>query len=787
MIEAISTLYEPAARGLSVLGWASLYGGVALGLAWAVCRAFPRLPARWRCWLWRLAFLKLLLCLVLPGVLEVPLLPSSLSGWSPARAEKTVADQPETAAESGQPSGTELGAVQTHTSTGFAASSTSEFVETHTTPGVPSPAPATASLGGLTALVVLGLWGMIVLGLVGLTIHRVFAARRWRRECVLVKDPEILTLGERLAKQFGLVQPPLLFTAEFCRSPVVFGAVRTAIVLPEALLEGMTPSKLRLILAHEMAHIRRGDLLGNWFVSIVSGLFFFHPLVWLGLREIRLAQETACDELALGHSGGPVADYGDLIVDLATRFRRTASPVVAVGLVESFQNSLKRRIRAMKDFGTESMRMALLGWFLAAVAVVGLLPWRVVAQSPADTEAKTEAQLKAEEKAEEAAVAQKGPYARATSGKYTVTVDGARRVQRRPGIDMEFTGFPMIPQKTSHDGSHKEWSSQSPDGSGFTSGSAGGQGGGMGGGFGVAFSPPNMVLDVKVERSGSGKNKWLVCEVNGKVRGEDDLGNTLESPGYPASIRTRMPGVEYPEGSGRTAIHLHRPKASNKAQYLKSLEGELVVVEAKQSRVAFQGKDLTKKTTKRDGNVSVELTELKQTPEGIDLVVTPSPAPLKNPNDMFERMRRLQTSGARMKVTLEDTLGRTYRPTQTGSTSGGSGGSYSSPGGGMTRVGGSVSGGGMVGGMAGGSASGGGNSRGGMTRNSHSFNKTWGTPNNGGRFVQQSGSMQSSSGIECHFDPLPAGAKIKAVRCTITDHIGEPEAVPFRLTNIRLP
>ena len=117
-------------------------------------------------------------------------------------------------------------------------------------------------------------------------------ARRWRREWRLIKDREILGLNEHLSEELGLFQPPVLFEAETCLSPVVFGAVRTSIVLPSTLLAQSSPSQLRMILAHEMAHIRRGDLLGNWFSTLTAGLFFFHPLVWLALRESRWRRKS---------------------------------------------------------------------------------------------------------------------------------------------------------------------------------------------------------------------------------------------------------------------------------------------------------------------------------------------------------------------------------------------------------------------------------------------------------------------------------------------------------------
>ncbi|MCW3053634.1 MAG: hypothetical protein JWN14_2804, partial [Chthonomonadales bacterium] len=52
-----------AASWLETLIRACWQGGLALGLVWAVCRLVPRIPAAGRCWLWRLAYLKLLVAL----------------------------------------------------------------------------------------------------------------------------------------------------------------------------------------------------------------------------------------------------------------------------------------------------------------------------------------------------------------------------------------------------------------------------------------------------------------------------------------------------------------------------------------------------------------------------------------------------------------------------------------------------------------------------------------------------------------------------------------------------
>jgi hypothetical protein len=82
---------------LAAMGRACWQGGLALALAWAVCRAFPKLPAAARCWVWRLAYLKVLVALLWAAPVELPLLrppeaPSTTSVAAPRRPAPAFAD-----------------------------------------------------------------------------------------------------------------------------------------------------------------------------------------------------------------------------------------------------------------------------------------------------------------------------------------------------------------------------------------------------------------------------------------------------------------------------------------------------------------------------------------------------------------------------------------------------------------------------------------------------------------------------------------------------------------------
>jgi len=102
----------------------------------------------------------------------------------------------------------------------------------------------------------------------------------------------------------------------------------------------------------------------------------------LANREWRLAQEMACDELALRLTGQGPAEYGAALMEVAASNSKGGQSFAAAGFDDS-PNDLKRRLKAMQHYSQPSARKAILG--LLAAVIVGtavLIPWRVVAQTP---------------------------------------------------------------------------------------------------------------------------------------------------------------------------------------------------------------------------------------------------------------------------------------------------------------------------------------------------------------------------------------------------------------------
>ena len=111
----------------------------------------------------------------------------------------------------------------------------------------------------------------------------------------------------------------------------------------------MSEDELRALLAHEVAHVRRGDCLANLVQRICEIPAFFHPGVWLASGRIALAREELADGWALSRG----ADAGSYARSLAAMAERAQVSLGAVSLgVAEGKSTLLRRVEAIMRGGS---------------------------------------------------------------------------------------------------------------------------------------------------------------------------------------------------------------------------------------------------------------------------------------------------------------------------------------------------------------------------------------------------------------------------------------------------
>ena len=156
----------------------------------------------------------------------------------------------------------------------------------------------------------------------------------------LAPQPSIDALLDR----FRFSRDPHICVSNSRRAPLTFGVFRPTVLLPEDLPVG--DAQFQLVLAHELAHIRRKDCLRKLLLTVCLCLYWWNPLVWMMVWLANRDMELACDEAVLRALGSDCRkDYALTLLDMAQRNPKSAP--LCSGFARS---SAEERIRAILSF-----------------------------------------------------------------------------------------------------------------------------------------------------------------------------------------------------------------------------------------------------------------------------------------------------------------------------------------------------------------------------------------------------------------------------------------------------
>jgi WD40 repeat protein/beta-lactamase regulating signal transducer with metallopeptidase domain len=156
-----------------------------------------------------------------------------------------------------------------------------------------------------------------------------------------------------LAEQMGLPRCPRLFLVPGPIPPMVWAAGgRPRLFFPATLLTRLSDEGKAALLVHELAHLRRCDHWVRWLQLLVTGLYWWCPLVWLARRELLRAEEECCDAWVVAELPGAAPAYALALLDTVDFLSgsRPALPALASGFGRV--GVLKRRLRMIINGGT---------------------------------------------------------------------------------------------------------------------------------------------------------------------------------------------------------------------------------------------------------------------------------------------------------------------------------------------------------------------------------------------------------------------------------------------------
>lgn len=191
-----------------------------------------------------------------------------------------------------------------------------------------------------------------------------WGSQRLRTTARTVEDESLVELISELARRMGLHNAgsaikrrsiPLVRWCDRVAVPVVAGILRPVILLPPAVVSGLSPDQLEVLLMHELAHIRRHDLLVGLLQRVIESLLFFHPGVWWVSRRVSFERENCCDDAVVSAGSNPVL-YADALIraaELGREWQSLPTPrwQAVVASSGSGPSEFKRRILRMLGHG----------------------------------------------------------------------------------------------------------------------------------------------------------------------------------------------------------------------------------------------------------------------------------------------------------------------------------------------------------------------------------------------------------------------------------------------------
>ncbi len=346
-----------------------------------------RVRATFRYWIWMLVFIKL----VLPPTLSSPTGIGNLFGEH-FSADSIVAEQP---ANPVRYEHAAAGAIQRFTEPAAVPQiQTVQAFSEPVTPAVSNPPDATstetiAAAPSLKAMTWQGIvflfWLVGVFVIAVLLIQRILFVEGLIAQSKPAKN-RLVDILDNCRQQVGVRRNIRLRLSHNVTSPAVCGLFRPVILIPGSLLEQLSREKLRAVLIHELAHIKRGDLWINCVQTFLQIAYFYNPFLWLANLIVRRIREQAVDEMVLVTLGTEAKSYSNTLIDIAEMaFSRPTLSLRLVGVVES-KKALSCRIRHIlsRPF-PKSAKLGIAGLLAIIVTAVVLLPMAKVQMSRSHT------------------------------------------------------------------------------------------------------------------------------------------------------------------------------------------------------------------------------------------------------------------------------------------------------------------------------------------------------------------------------------------------------------------
>ena len=228
----------------------------------------------------------------------------------------------------------------------------------------------------IAGYILFGIWIVGIFAMIILVIKSSLRLRTLEKSALPLQNPEVRRLYHRCLEEMEIHRNIPVYSTAFLKSPIIVGLLKPCIYLPIHLISDYNESDMRYMLLHELQHYKHKDAIASYLMNLAGVVYWFNPLVWYALKEMRNDREVACDTSVLKMlEEDAYEDYGNTLINFAEKVSLTPFPFAA-GLGGNMEQ-MKRRIINIASYEKPTFIKRVKGvcsYFLIACLLLTFMP-----------------------------------------------------------------------------------------------------------------------------------------------------------------------------------------------------------------------------------------------------------------------------------------------------------------------------------------------------------------------------------------------------------------------------
>lgn len=225
---------------------------------------------------------------------------------------------------------------------------------------------------GAIGLILCILWYIGIFVMILLIINSMLRFINIKNSALPLQNATVRRLYHDCLDEMHITKPIPVYSTAFLKSPIIVGLFKPCIYLPIHLISDYNENDIRYMLMHELGHYKYKDAFANYLMNTIGVLYWFNPLIWYSLKEMKNDREVACDTSVLNLlDEDAYEDYGNTLINFAEKVSFTPFPF-ATGVSGSMKQ-MQKRIMNIANYHPASFRKNLHSAFAYIVIAVFLL------------------------------------------------------------------------------------------------------------------------------------------------------------------------------------------------------------------------------------------------------------------------------------------------------------------------------------------------------------------------------------------------------------------------------